>query len=108
MWVEVEALARQHRLPERAMAALLDAAIGLRVRNASYRAVLRRGWNEEISNQVATTDLRSMVASGLLVQHGAKRGTSYLRSPVLDEIRLRVRQQRQSIDTSKLFTPSVA
>jgi hypothetical protein len=87
------------------MAALLDAAIGLRVRNAGYRAVLRRQWDEEISNQVATIDLRNMVNSGLLEQRGAKRGTFYVASPVLKDIRTRVRQSRQPIDTSELFTP---
>jgi len=104
MWLEIEALANKHRLPDRAMAALLDAAIGLRIRNAGYRAVLRREWHEEISNQVATIDLRNMVQSGLLEQRGAKRGTFYVGSPVLQEIRLRVRQSRQPIDTSELFT----
>jgi len=105
MWLEIEALANKHRLPDRAMAALLDAAIGLRIRNAGYRAVLRREWHEEISNQVATIDLRNMVQSGLLEQRGAKRGTFYVGSPVLQEMRLRVRQSRQPIDTSELFTP---
>jgi len=105
IWRDVETLARQHRLPERAMAALLDAAIGLRVRNSGYRTLLRRGWAEEISNQVATIDLRRMVESGLLQQRGAKRGTFYVASPVLNEIRARVQQSRQPIDTSELFTP---
>ena len=105
MWLEVEALANAHRLPDRAMAALLDAAIGLRVRNAAYRAVLRREWQEEISNQVATNDLRLMVNAGLLEQRGAKRGTYYVGSPVLREIRAEVRRGRATIDTTRLFVP---
>jgi Fic family protein len=105
MWLEVEALANAHRLPDRAMAALLDAAIGLRVRNAAYRAVLRREWQEEISNQVATNDLRLMVNAGLLEQRGAKRGTYYVGSPVLREIRQEVRRSRATIDTTRLFVP---
>ena len=106
MWLEVEALAGTHRLPDRAMAALLDAAIGLRVRNAGYRAVLRREWQEEISNQVATIDLRNMVHAGLLEQHGTKRGTYYVGSPVLREIRHQVQRSRQQIDTTALFKPA--
>lgn len=106
MWLEVDHLAQQHRLPERAMAALFDAAIGLRVRNAGYRAVLRREWSEEISNQTATSDFRNMVNANLLTQRGAKRGTFYTAAPVLTEIRARVRQSRRPIDTSTLFTPT--
>lgn len=103
IWRDTEALASRHRLPERAMAALLDAALGLRVRNSGYRAVLRRGWQEEISNQVATLDLRNMVKAGLLEQHGTKRGTYYVGSGVLREIRDRARQGRTPIDTTGLF-----
>lgn len=88
------------------MAALFDAAIGLRVRNAGYRAVLRREWSEEISNQTATSDFRNMVNANLLTQRGAKRGTFYTAAPVLTEIRARVRQSRRPIDTSTLFTPT--
>jgi hypothetical protein len=106
MWLEVEALSRENRLPDRAMAALLDATMGLRVRNAGYRAALRREWGEEISNQVATIDLRRMVNAGLLVQMGTKRGTFYLPSDVLRNIRSRARQSRRRIDTSSLFTPA--
>ena len=107
MWLEVEALANAHRLPDRAMAALLDAAIGLRIRNAAYRSVLRHGWQEEISNQVATNDLRHMVNAGLLEQRGTKRGTYYVGSPVLREIREEVRRSRAPIDTTRLFVPEL-
>jgi Fic family protein len=102
MWRELEARVEAHGLPARALGALFDAAIGLRVRNASYRAVLA-GWGETISNQVATTDLRAMVQSGLLKQEGRKRGTSYVAGDPIVEIAMRARAGRHTIDAASLF-----
>jgi len=76
----------------------------LRVRNGIYRATLI-DWDEEISNQTATSDLRAMVNAGLLEQHGIKRGTSYTAAEPLQEIRLRVRKSREEIDAGALFSP---
>ena len=104
IWEELGGLAQRHRLGERTMAALFDAALGLRVRNSAYRAVLRR-WGEEVSNQVATLDLRAMVRAGLLEQHGKKRGTYYVGAETLREVRSRLVRGRQKIDTSHLFSP---
>ncbi len=101
MWIEIERLAQRHHLPERAIPALFDATIGLRVRNSSYRASLR-DW-DDISNQVATTDLRAMVRAGLLRRLGVKRGTYYEAASPLVELRKQVREGRQSIDVSSLF-----
>ncbi|MGB6165008.1 MAG: hypothetical protein WCF33_16585, partial [Pseudonocardiaceae bacterium] len=102
IWIEVEKLRHENRLPERVTAALFDAAIGLRVRNSSYRSLLR-GWGEEISNQVATTDLRAMVHAGLLRAHGKNRGAYYDAGNPLSAIRNHVRGARRPIDTSTLF-----
>ncbi len=102
IWREIEQLMVNHRLPERAMTALFDAAIGLRVRNSSYRSVLKRS-DEEISNQVATNDLRAMVAAGLLAQRGRNRGTYYEAAPPLIEIRARIRADRQPLDADSPF-----
>ena len=105
IWIEVEKLRRENRLPERVTAALFDAAIGLRVRNSSYRSLLR-DWDEEISNQVATTDLRSMVNAGLLRAHGKNRGAYYDAGNPLSGIRNQVRGARRPIDASTLFDPT--
>jgi Fic family protein len=105
MWIEVEELRTNARLPERTMAALLDATIGLRVRNASYRAQLR-SWDEAISNQVATTDLRAMVKAGLLQPQGRNRGAFYQAAAPLATVRTEVRRSRRPIDTSRLFDPT--
>lgn len=105
IWSELNKQATQHGLPERTLAALFDAAIGLRVRNASYRALLE-AWDEGISNQVATTDLRSMVNAGLLKQEGKKRGTYYTAGDVVRRFVADVRANRTRIDSSSLFVPA--
>jgi Fic family protein len=112
MWADLETLLAERRgLPERSIQGLFDATLGLRVRNASYRSVLKRFGAEEISHQVATSDLRALVEAGLLKQHGKKRGTYYVAAERLEEIRNRARERRQSLDASSLFvadaSPSV-
>lgn len=102
MWREIEALAVGHHLPERAMVALFDAGLGLQVRNSSYRSALRRS-DEEISNQVATTDLRAMVNANLLRRRGVKRGTFYVADTPLIEIRQRIREARGPLDADSPF-----
>lgn len=108
IWTELEALLEHRRgLPERSIHALFDATLGLRVRNASYRSILKRFAAEEVSNQVATGDLRALAGAGLLEQHGKKRGTYYVAADLLQEIRNRVQGGRRHLDASSLFlTPS--
>lgn len=108
-WRRVEDLVDSHRLPERAFVPLFDAAMGLRVRNSGYRASLKMMEGEEISNQVASNDLRAMVTSGLLERRGKKRGTYYVSGPPLVHVRNEVRAGRAgTIDTSDLFKTEAA
>lgn len=104
MWGAVESLRQAAGLNERVDAALIDAAIGLRVRNSSYRAQLR-SWDEQISNQVATSDLRAMVNAGFLNAQGKNRGAFYVAAQPLIEVRTKARSARRPIDTSRLFDP---
>jgi len=53
LWDELEKIAERHSLPERVISALHDAAIGFRVRRATYRAVDK----DEITEQTASRDL---------------------------------------------------
>jgi hypothetical protein len=101
-WEGVDRLAVQHGIPGRATAALFDAIHGYRVRNSSYRAVMD-DWDQPISNQVATNDLRAMVRAGLLEQKGIKRGTFYIAGVPLLELRDKVRSSRQRIDAAGIF-----
>jgi Fic family protein len=102
LWTRLDQVRAKHRLPERTISALFDAAIGLRIRNSSYRFTLR-GYDEAISNQLATGDLRAMVQAGLLQQLGAKRGTYYIAADPLKKITSEVRSNRQEISARSLF-----
>lgn len=103
-WIELDLLRQETGLPERTMAVLFDAALGLRVRNAGYRAV-SRGWGEEISNQVATNDLKRLVVAGFLEQRGVKCATHYLAAAPVRAVTEAVRRKRVPIDASGLFDP---
>ncbi len=73
LWASLEALVAKHRLPDRVIPALYDAALGLRVRNVTYRTI-----DDGMSEQTASRDLRLMVDLGLLAPHGEKRGRFYV------------------------------
>ncbi len=60
-------------------------------------------WEEEISNQAATDDLRAMVGAGLLERFGARRGTYYQSADPLKVIWEEVRQNRKAINANSLF-----
>lgn len=104
IWTRVDDLRQREGLGERTMAALFDAAIGLQVRNGSYRSQLR-GWSGEISNQTATTDLRAMVTAGLLQQRGKNRGAYYEAAEPLRAVRAETLKGRAPLGTSGLFEP---
>lgn len=105
LWLRLDTLRQRHRLQERTLAALYDAAVGLRVRNTTYRTILRNQWQEDISSQVATLDLRAMVQSGLLQVHGNKRTTTYTAGEDVRVVAALVRQDRQPISAADLFAP---
>ncbi|HEY3759931.1 MAG TPA: Fic family protein [Solirubrobacteraceae bacterium] len=102
IWERLETLCTAKRLPFRMLSALFDATVGLQVRNASYRTSLKM-WDEEISNQSATDDLRAMVQAGLLQRFGARRGTFYQAAAPLQQIGMDVRKNRRAIDAGSLF-----
>jgi len=108
IWAAVDDLREDKGLPERSIGSLFDATIGLRIRNASYRRDVELVEMEEITNQVATNDLRKIVDAGLLRQRGSKRGTYYVASDDLVAIRERVRANRPPIDATSLFSTEAA
>jgi hypothetical protein len=67
-------------LNERTVPALSEAAMGRSIRKATYRRAA------DISDGAASRDLRELVAAGLLVPHGEKRGRYYTASPVITAI----------------------
>lgn len=93
MWVRLEALVEEYGLTERSLVAMFDAAIGFRVRNATYRAA-HHEMGVEVSEGMASRDLRQLVDAGLLVAHGEKRGRHYVAGDPIKEIRRAVVEAR--------------
>lgn len=89
---EIELLVEQKRLPERCIFALVDATRGYRVRNSTYRSIA------EISENLASRDLKLLVDQGLLVGVGETRNRAYSASAILLEIRKRTRLQKSVED----------
>jgi Fic family protein len=86
LWELLEDETRSWGLPTRLTSALVDAASGLQVRNVTYRPIA------DVSDQVASRDLKLAVDARLLVARGEKRRRSYFASPVLESIRRRVQE----------------
>lgn len=74
LWGEVSEITIRHGLPDRLLFALCDAAIGYRVRNASYRKLA------EVSDILASRDLKNAVDARLLIPSGERRGRIYIGS----------------------------
>lgn len=94
---EVVQLSRSLKLPERAEVTLVDAALGRRVRAGRYRQ------DNEISDVVASRDLRKMVDLELLVPHGEKRGRFYTASRQLRDIATKHKVSGQAEDPYALI-----
>ena len=92
LWDEMERQASSGRIPERSIASVVNAALGYRIRNANYRNAA------EVSLVVAGRDLKAVVAAGLLVAKGEKRGRYYVASPELKSIADRIPQPGEVAD----------
>ena len=77
LWDLLEHETSRRGLPERSIPALAEAALGLRIRNGTYRKAA------DISDNVASRDLKVLSDAGLLVPQGAKRGRHYTASDAL-------------------------
>ena len=81
MFDEMEKLRKIHGLPERNEVVMMDAAFGYKVRNGRYRH------ENEISDVVASRDLKRLSDLGILMPVGEKRGRYYTAGKPLEEIR---------------------
>jgi Fic family protein len=77
----IEQELKSRGLHERMLMALADAAMGYRVRNATYRH------SADVSDEVATKDLQLLAKEGLLIPKGERRGRTYAAGPWLNQIR---------------------
>lgn len=92
LWEEVERLIKEFGLNPRMEIALLDAALGFRVRNQRYRK------ENEISNAVASRDLKALCDHKLLTAVGDKRGRYYTAGGLLIAIREKLRDKSKARD----------
>ena len=92
LWAELEAEIKRRGLQERMILALHDAALGYRVRNTTYRKAA------EVSDAVASRDLGQLVAAGLLVAQGEKRGRFYMAGEWLSRVRAETRLTKVASD----------
>ncbi|MCG8356738.1 MAG: Fic family protein [Kiloniellales bacterium] len=74
-------LLMRRKLPERMGFALSEAAFGYRVRNSSYRV------SADISSNLASRDLKTLVDEGLLERKGEKRGAHYTATLEVQKVR---------------------
>ncbi len=92
LWTALEEEATARKLPHRVILALMDAAQGYRIRNATYRPVA------EVSDQVASRDLGLAVSTGFLEPRGERRGRHYVAAPLLQHIRQATRETKKTVD----------
>jgi Fic family protein len=102
LWGELEKLVAGKKVSERSLLALFDAAMGLRVRNSTYRSSLA-DTPDEISEQTASNDLRKLVVAELLVPKGERRGRHYVASQRLASLMSAIRAERPAKDRSDPF-----
>lgn len=103
LWSACTNLALAHGLPERCAAALYDAAFDLRLRNATYRALVEQSAGEEISTLTASRDLSGLVQTGLLLPVGERRARHYRASDGVKRLREQIRAARTPRETSDPF-----
>lgn len=105
LWNELEALLHRRGLPPRAITGLYMAAMSFRVRNATYRANVLAD-EGELTVATAGRDLQQLVAAGLLISHGEKRGRYYTASKELAALRQGIIASRDPRDDSDPFAES--
>lgn len=87
-WDELERMVIDGGLPDRAVSTVFNASLGLRIRNQTYRG------NADVSDQVASRDLRLLVDAHMLEPRGERRGRFYVRGARLIEVDERIRSRR--------------
>jgi Fic family protein len=103
LWMDLEQIAQRRRYPDRLLVPLYDAAMGLRVRNATYRAAVEETASETITAPTASRDLQRLADDKWLTPGGEKRGRFYTASPDLHRLRQAIIDAREPRDDSDPF-----
>lgn len=99
LWERCSVEAQSARLPARVIPVLFNAALGFRAQRSVYRALV----DDDVSEVMATRDLRAMADAGLLVAHGERRGRFYTASEGLRAAAREIRERRPSQDSTDPF-----
>jgi Fic family protein len=91
LWVELEEIRKDRRLPERATIALYSAATGYRVRRSTYER------DAEIEPGTAARDLRMLASANLLRPVGETRARVYIGTDELRQVRNRIVGERKPL-----------
>jgi Fic family protein len=103
LWMDLEQVVQRRGYAERVLVPLYDAAMGLRVRNATYRASLEETAGESITAPTASRDLQRLADDSWLAPGGEKRGRFYTASPELRRLRQAIVDAREPRDDSDPF-----
>jgi Fic family protein len=98
VWEEIAKIVKDMDLNERMEGPLLEAAFGYKIRNHRYRS------ENEISDVVASRDLKRLCDAGLLTPVGEKRGRYYMADKRLLEIPHRTRDGTRAADPYAIAT----
>ena len=94
LWDACLQIASEHRLQERVIGTLCDAARGRRLWRSLYVKIVKDSTGDDISEHQATRDLTAMASADLLLAHGDKRGRHYVASPELRKVWTEIRETR--------------
>lgn len=97
VWEEISKMVSAMGLPERMESPLLEAAFGYKIRNLRYRT------DNDISDVVASRDLRRLTELALLDAVGEKRGRYYVGSEALRAIPARTRDVTKAADPYEML-----
>ena len=103
IWIQLEQVVKTYGAPERSIEALYDAMYNMRIRNSVYRASVNSTGIEDISEQMASRDLRNLANAGLLVPHGERRGRYYTAGEKLVGMRNDIKLSRTPYDNTDPF-----
>ncbi|RIJ78742.1 Fic family protein [Nakamurella silvestris] len=91
---------------DRAIMALFDAAMGMRIRRSTYIAMVS-DLGEQISDQTASRDLKALCDAGWLEPRGERRGRHYVAGAPVVELRRSVVKARSPREDRDPFEPPV-
>ena len=99
LWDMLEKELEKAGLPERLLLAIVEAALGLKVRNAIYRSVA------DITLQAASRDLKLAVDAGFLEAQGERRGRYYQATERVLKIQTHPHEPREMPDPFEIGHP---